>query len=160
MGATLLWFAAGLEIGGAFGEVGHPDVEHGVVTELDVAVTPHLAARGFWRLQGFGHGDAVEGSVTDFAVGARLDLFDTTHSTRPFVALVLGDSLTFVRPKSAPETSFNSFAALASGGVDFALLSHFGLRLEARAKFSSGGPCCESPGATDLSGSFLLFLGF
>jgi hypothetical protein len=157
---TLIWIAAGLEIG--VDGLSAPDNEHGVVAEVDVAVSPRLAGRLFYRFEGYGHAAHDEGSITDVAAGARIDLYERNepHRVRPFAALVLGDSYIAARPQSAPEYTFHSFVAAASLGTDIAFGSHLGMRTEARLSMSSQGPCCSSPGGSELSAALLFFVGF
>ena len=156
----LIWIAAGLEIG--VDGVSAPNQEHGVVAEVDVAVSPHVAGRLFYRFEGFGHGAHDEGSLTGVAAGARVDLYDRSepHRLRPFAAAVVGDTFVAVRPQSAPEYTFNSFLAALSIGGDIAFTNWLGMRLEGRFSMGWEGPCCSSPGADQLSAALLFFVSF
>ena len=157
---ALIWIAAGLEIG--VDGVSAPDNEHGVVAEADVAVSPRVAGRLFYRFEGYGHAAHDEGSITNVAAGARVDLYERSepHRVRPFAALVLGDMYVAARPQSAPEYTFHSFVGAASVGTDIAFVDHFGMRLETRFSLSSQGPCCSSPGGSELSAALLFFVSF
>lgn len=157
---ALIWIAAGLEIG--VDGLSAPNNEHGVVAEVDIAVSPRVAGRLFYRFEGFGHAAHDEGSITDVAAGVRVDLHPRTepHRVRPFAALVLGDGFIAARPQAAPEYTFHSFVAALGAGTDIAFVDHFGMRLEGRLSLSSQGPCCASPGGSELSGALLFFVSF